>query len=97
MAFRSLNDSSVISAIFTLAGYTYGPLLGLYAFGLFGTSKVKDLYVPFVCILSPVLCYVLNTYSVQLLGGYQFGFELLVLNGFITYIGLFFISKKTKC
>ena len=96
LLFRSLNDSSVISAIFTIAGYTYGPLLGLYAFGLFNKIKVKDKYVPVVCFLSPVVCFILNEFSVILFGGYQFGFELLVLNGAITYLGLYLIKSNVK-
>ena len=96
LIFRSLNDSSVISAIFTIAGYTYGPLLGLYAFGLFNRIKVKDNYVPIVCFLSPILCLILNKFSVTLFSGYQFGFELLVLNGAITFLGLYMIKVNVK-
>ena len=96
LLFRSLNDSSVISAVFTIAGYTYGPLLGLYAFGLFNKIKVKDNYVPVVCFLSPILCLILNKFSVTLFSGYQFGFELLVLNGAITFLGLYMIRINVK-
>jgi Na+/proline symporter len=96
LIFRSLNDSSVISAIFTIAGYTYGPLLGLYAFGLFNRIKVKDNYVPVVCFLSPIVCLILNKFSVTLFSGYQFGFELLVLNGAITFLGLYMIRVNVK-
>jgi hypothetical protein len=79
--FRAVNDDSVISAVFTVAGYTYGPLLGLYAFGMMTKRAVRDNWVPVVCVLSPIICYGLNSYSAQLLGGYKFGFELLILNG----------------
>ena len=94
LIFKVINDQSVISAIFTVAGYTYGPLLGLYSFGLFTKFKVKDRLVPWVALLSPVICYVLNVFSDTLLGGYQFGFELLILNGLITFIGLYLIKEK---
>jgi hypothetical protein len=77
-----------------VAGYTYGPLLGLYSFGLFTKFKVKDKLVPWVALSSPVICYILNIYSETLLGGYQFGFELLILNGLITFTGLYLIKEK---
>jgi Na+/proline symporter len=93
VAFRSINDSAVVSKLFTVAGYTYGPLLGLYAFGLFTGYRVHDAYVPAVCVASPLLCYLLNEMSASLLGGYQFGFELLLVNGLFTFTGLFFIRK----
>jgi Na+/proline symporter len=94
LIFRAVNNETVISAIFTVAGYTYGPLLGLYSFGLFTKLKVRDKLVPLVAILSPIICYILSRYSEQLFYGYKFGFELLVLNGLITFIGLLLISKK---
>lgn len=94
LIFKVINDQSVISAIFTVAGYTYGPLLGLYSFGLFTKFKVKDRLVPWIALLSPVICYVLNIFSDTLLGGYRFGFELLILNGLITFTGLYLIKEK---
>ncbi|HDP55599.1 MAG TPA: sodium:solute symporter [Bacteroidetes bacterium] len=94
MLFRAINDQSVISALFTVAGYTYGPLLGLYAFGLFTPFVVLDKWVPTVAILSPALCYLLSIYSETLFWGYKFGFELLILNGAITFIGLLLLSKR---
>jgi Na+/proline symporter len=96
LIFRLVNNETVISAIFTVAGYTYGPLLGLYSFGLFTKYKVKDKFVPLAAILSPIICFVLSHYSEQLFHGYKFGFELLVLNGLITFIGLMLISKKKQ-
>ena len=93
---NALNSSSVVSLIFTIASYTYGPLLGLYSFGLFVKKRgLHDKLVPIVCILSPFLCYLLSTYSTKLLGGYVFSVELILINGLITFIGLLFISKKT--
>ncbi len=94
MIFKWVNDESVISAVFRVAGYTYGPLLGLYAFGLFTKLKVRDKIVPIICLASPVLTYIINANSEAWLGGYKFGFELLVLNGAITFLGLLLISRK---
>jgi Na+/proline symporter len=94
LIFRSLNDKAVIDKLFTIAGYTYGPLLGMFSFGLFTRRKVLDKATPFIAILSPVICYFLSKYSVQLLNGYKFGFELLLLNGLITYVGLWIFSSS---
>lgn len=92
LAFKALNNQAVINAVFTLASYTYGPLLGLFAFGLFHQRPVADRWVPIVCVASPLLSYLASVYSTRLLGGYQFGFELLILNGLLTYSGLWLIS-----
>ena len=94
--FKLINDESVIAQLFTFAGYTYGPLLGLYTFGLFTKWQVKDQWVPLVAIVSPVLAYLIKVNSVQWFGGYQIGFELLLINGLITFIGLLFIIKKNS-
>jgi Na+/proline symporter len=96
MVFSAVNDEAVIDKLFTIAGYTYGPLLGLYSFGLFTKRVVKDKVTPFIAILSPVICYFLSTYSVQLLNGYKFGFELLLLNGLLTFTGLWAFSRKPE-
>jgi Na+/proline symporter len=93
---NTINSSSVVSLIFLIASYTYGPLLGLYSFGLFIKNRgLHDKLVPIVCILSPFLCYLLATYSKELLGGYTFSVELILINGLITLLGLLLISKKT--
>lgn len=94
LVFQMVNDQNVISAIFTAAGYTYGPLLGFYTFGLFTRKKVKDRWVPFVAMASPVLCYVISSFSEEWFHGYQFGFELLILNGLLTFLGLYLIRKS---
>ncbi len=94
--FKSINDQAVVGKLFTVAGYTYGPLLGLFAYGLFTKNSVKDKWVPVVCILSPIICYILNANSVQWLNGYKFGFELLILNGIITFIGLVLLRKSSN-
>ena len=92
--FNIVNNAAVVSAIFTVASYTYGPLLGLYGFGLFLKSRgVRDKLVPFICILSPAICFFLNANSKIVMGGYVFDNELIVVNGFITFIGLLIISK----
>ena len=94
--FRAINDRAVIDKLFTVAGYTYGPLLGMYAFGLFTRLQVKDKYVPWVAVSSPILCFLLSEYSKVLLFGYVFGFELLIVNGLFTFIGLFLIRNGNK-
>jgi Na+/proline symporter len=94
LLFRAINNQSVISAIFTVAGYTYGPLLGFYSFGLFTKFKVKDRLVPWVAIVSPILCYIISSNSEIWLNGYTFGFELLILNGALTFLGLFLLRRK---
>jgi Na+/proline symporter len=92
--FQAINDRAVIDKLFTVAGYTYGPLLGLYSFGLFTRRAVRDKWVPLIALLSPVICYFLSDNSQWLLGGYKFGFELLILNGMLTFMGLLAISKR---
>lgn len=92
--FNAYNDRSVISAIFKMAGYTYGPLLGLYALGLFSKIQVKDRWVPLIAVISPLLCIALNHYSPILFGGYRFGFEILLVNGFFMIIGLLVIRNR---
>ncbi|MBI9068109.1 MAG: sodium:solute symporter [Salinivirgaceae bacterium] len=94
VVFGMLNNDSVISSIFKFAGYTYGPLLGLYAFGIFTKYSIKDSYVWIIALLSPILCVLLNFYSESLFWGYEIGFELLIYNGLITFIGLLIIKKK---
>jgi len=96
MLFRAINDENVISAIFRVAGYTYGPLLGLYAFGLFTRLQVRDRLVPLLAILSPVISFLLSYFSEQLFNGYQFGFELLIVNGAIMFGGLLLASRKVS-
>ncbi len=96
VVFRIINDEAVISKLFTIAGYTYGPLLGLYSFGLLTKRMLRDSLVPVICILSPAISYFLNEHSVSWFNGYKFGFELLILNGLITFMGLLLISGKRK-
>jgi Na+/proline symporter len=92
--FNIINSSSVVDMIFKIASYTYGPLLGLYAFGLFVKSKtVHDKFTPLVCIFAPILTYFIEVNSAKWLGGYIFSFEIIIVNGLITFIGLLLISK----
>ncbi|MDZ7738627.1 MAG: sodium:solute symporter [Bacteroidales bacterium] len=96
LVFRLINDQSVIGALFTVAGYTYGPLLGMYSFGLFTRWEIYDKYMPWIAIASPLLCVVLNVFSKSLFGGYEFGFELLIVNGLITFLGMILIRRKNQ-
>ncbi|MEO8934870.1 MAG: sodium:solute symporter [Xanthomarina sp.] len=88
-----IKDESVIAKLFVFAGYTYGPLLGLYAFGLFTKWQVKDKIVPIIAILSPILSYVISVCSEKWLG-FEFGFFILILNGLLTFLGLLLIKRK---
>ncbi|RIW16367.1 sodium:solute symporter [Algoriphagus lacus] len=95
LSFYWLNDQSVINSVFVIAGYTYGPLLGLYSFGLFTQLKVKDRVVPFLAVVSPLLTYLISQNSERLLWGYKFGFEALILNGLLMFLGLYLFRKKS--
>lgn len=93
--FNSLfKDVSVIWELFKAAGYTYGPLLGLFAFGILTKSKIKDKYVWIIAVIAPIVSFVINQYSVVLLNGYQIGFEILIINGLITFLGLVLIRRQ---
>lgn len=92
LAFRALNSTSVIDAIYIICSYTYGPLLGLFAFGLFTRWQVKDRYVPYIAIISPVICFAIETITRQTTG-YEFGYELLMVNGLLTFVGLYLCRK----
>ncbi len=96
MLFYFINDGAVIKQIFTVATYTYGPLLGLYAFGFFTKRAVQDRFVPIICILSPIITFVINRYSETLFFGYKFSFELLIINGLLTFLGLLALSYSKE-
>ncbi|OUR95583.1 sodium:solute symporter [Flavobacteriales bacterium 34_180_T64] len=87
-------DVSVIWELFKAAGYTYGPLLGLFAFGILTKAQIKDKYVWLIAIIAPLLSYALNSYSIELLNGYQIGFEILIINGILTFLGLVLIRRQ---
>ncbi len=93
--FQIVNNKSVIDAIYTIASYTYGPLLGLFAFGLFTRLQPRDKYVPYVAVASPVICYTISS-LVEQQTGYKFGYEMLMFNGALTFAGLLLISQKNK-
>ena len=93
LLFRQVNSTSLIDAIYILASYTYGPLLGLFVFGLFTRKQPKDTVVPYICIVSPLLCYFLD-FTAQHFLGYRFGYELLMLNGLLTFAGLWASSLR---
>lgn len=93
--FKEINERSVIDAVLNIAGYTYGPLLGLFSFGVFTKRRVMDKWVPFVCVISPILSYLLSLNAETLLGGYKISIEILIINGLITFAGLWFISTRS--
>ena len=92
--FKLINDNSMIGLILKLAGFTYGPLLGLFAFGIFTKYKVKDKLVPFICIAAPVVSFIIDKYQESIFGEFKIGLELLIINGLITFFGLWLIRKK---
>jgi len=94
LVFKALNNQSVINSLFTIAGYTYGPLLGMFAFGILTRYKTTDRLVPVISVVSPALCYFLNMHSEQWFWGYKFGFELLIINGLLVFLGLYLTRQK---
>ncbi len=91
--FRILNSTSVIDAIYVIASYTYGPLLGMFAFGLFTRRRTRDKWVPYIAVASPILCYIID-WTVGYYTSYRFGYEMLMLNGAFTFLGLWLLSTK---
>mgnify|MGYP000881254288 CR=1 FL=1 len=94
--FKAWNKQSVIDAVLSMAAFTYGPLLGLFSFGILTKRIVKDRFVPFICVLSPILTWIINENSSSWFWGYRFSFEILIINGLITFIGLWLISGKSN-
>ena len=94
IAFKAINSTSVIDAIYILCSYTYGPLLGLFAYGLFTKRRVNDKMTPWIAIASPLICLAIDTITAKVTG-YKFGYELLMLNGALTYLGLFVVKKDS--
>ena len=92
--FKIINDNSMIGLILKLAGFTYGPLLGLFAFGIFTKFRVQDRLVPYVCIAAPVISYFIDKFQENIFGEFKIGLELLIINGLLTFIGLWLIRKK---
>ncbi|MCQ2285803.1 MAG: sodium:solute symporter [Bacteroidales bacterium] len=97
IVFARFHNDALIRIIFMVASYTYGPILGLFAFGMFSKRTIRyKALIPVIALLAPTLCYLLSSYSVALFSGYKFGFELLIVNGLLTYVGLWAISQKTS-
>jgi len=96
IAINLLNNTSVIDAVYIMASYTYGPILGMFAFGIFTKKQVHDKFVPLVALLSPVLCFFLQKNSEAWFNGYTFSYELLIMNAVFTFIGLLLISRPLK-
>lgn len=94
--FNSINDSSVVNSVFKVAGFTYGPLLGLFLFGLISKVRIKDKWVPLVCIAAPIISVILDLFSAEWFFGYQFGFEILLVNAAITCLGLYLLKSSSK-
>ena len=95
LAFKALNNTSVIDAIYILCSYTYGPLLGLFSYGLITRRPTCDRLVPYVCVASPLLCLLIDN-AVASTTGYKFGYEMLMLNGLLTFLGLYIIGSWSK-
>jgi hypothetical protein len=93
LLFRMLNSTSVIDAIYVMCSYTYGPLLGLFAFGMLTKRLPRDKYVPYICIASPLVCYAIDTLTWNF-AGYRFGYELLMMNGALTFFALLSVSSQ---
>jgi Na+/proline symporter len=93
LLFRQINSTSLIDAIYILASYTYGPLLGLFVFGLFTKKQPNDSIVPYICIASPLICYAINMIALHF-WNYHFGYELLMLNGLLTFLGLWLTKQR---
>ncbi|HET9052613.1 MAG TPA: sodium:solute symporter [Cyclobacteriaceae bacterium] len=96
LIFKQINERSVIDAVLNVAGYTYGPLLGLFSFGLLTKRQVRDILVPVICILTPVISYILSANSETWFNGYKIGIEIVLINGLLTFFGLFLISSQQK-
>lgn len=94
--FSLLNNTSVIDAVYILASYTYGPILGMFAFGIFMKESVRDKYIPVVALLAPVICFILDSNSEIWFNGYRFSYELLILNAVLTFVGLCLLVKKRQ-
>ena len=95
LLFRLVNSTSVIDAIYVMCGYTYGPLLGLFAYGLLTKKSTHDPLVPYICVASPLICFAID-YMAGEWWGYRFGYELLMLNGLLTFMGLYALSFHKK-
>jgi Na+/proline symporter len=94
LVFKWIDNASMVGLVLKLTGYTYGPLLGLFAFGILTRRSLRDRWVPLIALAGPVLCYVIDLNQQSLFGSYRIGLELLILNGLIVFTGLMLVSKK---
>lgn len=95
LVFYKVNNPSMIGVILKVAAYTYGPLLGLFTFGIITKRQVTDKWVPFICIASPLICYILDKFQKEIFGSFELGLELLIINGLLTFLGLLLVSKRS--
>jgi len=93
---HSIQATTLIGLILKVAAYTYGPLLGLFSFGIFTKRILQDKLVPIFCVLIPIICLILDKNSINWFNGYNFGYEILILNGLLTFIAFWAISKKAQ-
>jgi Na+/proline symporter len=93
--FKWINDKNIVDLIFKIAGYTYGPLLGLFAFGILTKFQIRSKLLFMVLIFSPSICWIIDKWGSPMLGGYQFGYEMLILNGMLTFLGLWLIRTPS--
>ena len=96
LVFKVINNPSMIGVILKIASYTYGPLLGLFTFGILLNRNVKDNIVPFICVAAPIICFIIDKYQKVLFGNFEIGLELLIINGLITFLGLLIISSPKR-
>ncbi len=96
LVFKVINNPSMIGVILKIASYTYGPLLGLFTFGILLNRNVKDNFVPFICVAAPIICFIIDKYQKVLFGNFEIGLELLIINGLITFLGLLIISSPKR-
>ena len=96
IVFNKLSNTSAINAVYTLASYTYGPILGLFAFGLACKRKVRDRFVPVVAVVAPLLCLVMQLNSDRWFGGYKFSYEILLINAILVIIGLCCLIERRR-
>ena len=96
MVFKWADNPSMIGLILKLAGYTYGPLLGLFAFGILTRRVVRDRLVPYIAVAAPVICFFIDKYQRTLFGSYEIGLELLTINGALTFVGLWMVSRRSN-
>ena len=94
LLFNALNNTNVVDAVYILASYTYGPILGMFAFGIFTKKQIRDKYIPLVAVIAPVLCFILQKNSERWFNGYAISYELLIINALFMFVGLLCLTKN---